>query len=75
VSYNDDRCRVQSDNGIWILGMFRRIANSIFCDWSARQRRPDHVTTTNFQTLMAENHCAAAVRFVLSKRPSLKKLS
>jgi hypothetical protein len=24
---------------------------------------------------MAENHCAAAVRFVLSKRPSLKNIS
>ena len=27
VSYNDDRCRVQSDNGMWVLGMFRRLAN------------------------------------------------
>ena len=75
ISYNDDRCRVQSDNGIWVLGMFRRIANSIFMEWSSYQRRPEHVTTTDFQTLMAENHRAAAVRFVLSKRPSLKKLS
>jgi hypothetical protein len=75
VSYNDDRCRVQSDNGMWVLGMFRRIANSIFMEWSTHQRRPDHVTTTDFQTLMAENHRAAAVRFVLSKRPSLKYLS
>jgi len=54
--------------------MFRRIANSIFMEWSTHQRRPDHVTT-DFQTLMAENHRAAAVRFVLSKRPSLKNLS
>ncbi|MGH9579400.1 MAG: hypothetical protein ACRD2R_00275, partial [Terriglobales bacterium] len=22
ISYNDYRCRVQSDNGIWIFGMF-----------------------------------------------------
>lgn len=75
VSYNDDRCRVQSDNGIWVLGMFRRIANSIFMEWSSHQRRPDHVTTTTFQTLMAENHRALAVRFVRSKRLSLKNLS
>jgi hypothetical protein len=75
VSYNDDRCRVQSDNGIWVLGMFRRMANSLFVEWSAQQRRPDHVTTTTFQTLMAENHRAAAMRFVLSKRPTLKTLS
>jgi hypothetical protein len=75
ISYNDDRCRVQSDNGIWVLGMFRRLANSLFVEWSTQQRRPEQVTTTNFQTLMAENHRAAAMRLVLCKRPSLKKLS
>ena len=75
VSYNDDRCRVQSDNGMWVLGMFRRLANSLFGEWSAQQRRPDHVTTTKFQSRMTENHRAAAMRFVLSKRPSLKNLS
>jgi hypothetical protein len=75
VSYNDDRCRVQSDHGIWILGMFRRLANSLFVEWSGHQRRPEHVTTTDFQTLMAENHRAAALRLVLTRRPTLKTLS
>ena len=75
VSYNDDRCRVQSDQGIWILGMFRRLANSLFVEWSLHQPRPENVTTTTFQTLMAENHRAAALRFVSTKRPSLKNLS
>ena len=75
VSYNDDRCRVQTDNAMWVLGMFRRLANSLFVEWSTQQRRPDHVTTTTFQTVMAENHRTAAMRFVLSKRPSLKNLS
>ena len=75
VSYNDDRCRVQSDHGLGVLGMFRRIANSLFMEWRACQRRPEHVTTTDFQTLMAEEHRTAAVRLVLAKRPSLKNLS
>ena len=75
VSYNDDRSRVQSDNALWVLGMFRRIANSLFMQWTAHQRRPDHLTTTDFQTLMAENHRAAALRLLLSKHPSLKNLS
>lgn len=75
VSYNDDRCRVQSDNGIWVLGMFRRLANSLFMQWRAGRRRPDHVTTTDFQTLMAEKHRALALRLVLNRRPSLKHLS
>lgn len=75
VSYNDDRCRVQSDAGILVLGMFRRIANSLFVEWQQHRPRPDRVTTTDFQTLMAENHRARALRFVLSKRPSLRTLS
>ena len=33
VSLNDDRCRIQSHSGIWILGMFRRIAVSIYMEW------------------------------------------
>jgi len=75
VSYNDDRCRVQSQKGMWVMGIFRRVTNSLYMEWRAHQRRPDHVTTTNFQTLMAEEHLARALRFVRAKRPSLKKLS
>jgi hypothetical protein len=75
ISYNDDRSRVQNDNALWVLGMFRRIANSLFVQWSSYQPRPDHVTTTDFQTIMAENHRAKALRLVLGKRPSLKNPS
>jgi hypothetical protein len=75
VSYNDDRCRVQSDRGMLTLGRYRRVANSLFMEWALRQPRPDHVTTTDFQTLMAEEHRAKALRFVLAQRPSLKNLS
>lgn len=75
VSYNDDRCRVQSDKGMLILGIYRRMANSLFMEWAQHQRRPEHVTTTDFQTLMAEEHRSKALQFVLAKRPSLKNLS
>lgn len=75
VSYNDDRCRVKSDKGMLILGMYRRLANSLFMEWRQRQRRPEHVTTTDFQTLLAEEHRCKALRLVLAKRPSLKNLS
>jgi len=75
ISYNDDRCRVQSDKGILIFGMFRRIANSLFMEWRQHQRRPEHVTTTDLQTVMAEEHRRKALCFVLAKRPSLKNLS
>lgn len=75
VSYNDDRCRVQNPKTILILGMYRRLANSLFVEWSHAQRRPDHVTTANFQTLLAQEHRSAALRLVLNKRPSLNSLS
>ena len=75
VSYNDDRCRVQNSKTMLILGMYRRLANSLFMEWRQNQRRPEHVTTTDFQSRMAEEHCAKALRFVLAKRPSLKSLS
>jgi len=60
VSYNDDDLGCRVTMALWVLGMFRRCANSLFMQWSAHQRRPDYVTTTDFQTLMAENHRAAA---------------
>jgi predicted transposase YbfD/YdcC len=75
ISYNDDRCRVQSDNGIWMFGMFRRLANSLFMEWRTLQRRPDHVTTTDFQTMLAQEHRKRALRFLTTRNPSLRRLS
>ena len=75
VSYNDDRCRVQNPKTMLILGMYRRLANSLFMGWRELQRRPEHVTTTDFQTLMGREHCSRALRFVLAKRPTLEGLS
>jgi hypothetical protein len=75
VSYNDDRCRVQGTHAMLALGMFRRIANSIFMEWRSHQPKPKQVTTTDFQTLMDENLRTAAIRLVLNKCPSVKKLS
>lgn len=75
VSYNDDRCRVQNPKTMLILGMYRRLANSLFMEWRQNQPRPEHVTTTDFQARMSQEHCVKAIRFVLAKRPTLKSLS
>ena len=72
VSHNDDRCRVRNDNGMMVLGMMRRLSNSLFMEWRGHQRRPEHQTTTDFQSEMSAEHARRAVRMVLSKRPSLK---
>jgi predicted transposase YbfD/YdcC len=68
-SHNDDRCRIRSSNGIWIMGMFRRLSNSLFMEWRSRQRRPEYQMTTDFQAVMAEEHRRRAVRTVLARNP------
>jgi hypothetical protein len=70
VSYNDDRCRIRNSNGIWVMGMVRRLSNSLFMEWRSRQKKPDHHTTTNFQSLMGEEHRQRALRTVLAKNPA-----
>jgi predicted transposase YbfD/YdcC len=71
VSLNDDRCRVRNANGLWVLGMLRRLANSLFMEWRRRQPKPKYKTTTDFQAAMGENNLAKAMRFVTRKRPCL----
>lgn len=71
VSYNDDRCQIRNSNGIWVMGMFRRLGNSLFAEWQSCQAKPKHHTTTDFQTLMAEEHRRRALRVVLCKKAGL----
>jgi len=70
VSHNEDRCRIRGSNGIWVMGMFRRLSNSLFMEWRSRQRKPEQETTTDFQTVMAEEHRQRALRTVLAKNPT-----
>jgi hypothetical protein len=74
VSQNDDRCRVRNDNAMWVLGILRRLSNSLFMEWRAHRRRPNHVTTTDFQVAMDEDHHRAALRLLLTKHPDLRGL-
>jgi hypothetical protein len=75
ISHNDDRCRIRSPNGLWVMGLFRRLSNSLFMEWRSRQRRPEQKSTTDFQTVMEENNLERALRFIRSKRPTLKPTS
>ncbi len=70
ISHNDDRCRIRTSNGMWVMGMFRRLGISLFMEWQSRQRKPRHHTTTDFQMVMAEEHRQRALRTVLCKKPS-----
>jgi hypothetical protein len=71
VSLNDDRCRVRSTNGLWILGMMRRLVISLFMEWRHRQRKPHFQSLTDFQAAMGEDNLANALAFVTHQRPTL----
>ena len=71
ISLNDDRCRVRNANGLWVLGMFRRLTNSLFMGWRSGQPHPEHKTITDFQTVMGEDNLAKAMRLVTCKQPTL----
>ena len=75
ISHNDDRCMVRNGNAMLVLGMMLRLSNSLFIQWSGYKRRPDHVTTTDFQSALSEDHRRPALRLALSKHPNLKRLS
>lgn len=72
ISQRDDHCRIRTPRGLWILGMFRRLATSLFLEWRSRHPRPKHKTTTDFQAAMEEDNLRPAFRFLTSKRPTLK---
>lgn len=71
ISQNDDRCRVRNTNGLWVLGMLRRLAKSLFMEWRGHQPRAKYKTTTDFQAAMGEDNLAKAIRLVTASRPTL----
>ena len=71
VTLNGDRCRVRNGNGLLVLGLFRRLAISLFMHWQIRQPKPHQKSLTDFQTLMGENNLTKALSFLTSKRPKL----
>jgi hypothetical protein len=75
ASTNEDHCRVRHRNAIWVLGMFRRLAVSLFAEWRSRDPKRRHATMTDFQTDMGAEQTRQALRFVLSRYPSFQERS
>ena len=73
VSHDDDRCRVRHPNSMGVLGILRRLANSLFMEWRSRQTKPQYLTTTDFAVDMdAENHRRALI-MVTSIHPTFTR--
>jgi hypothetical protein len=72
VSQNDDRCRLRTAKGLWVFGMLRRLANSLFMHWRAQHQKPQYKTTTDFQTHIEEDNLRRGFRFISATQPTLK---
>lgn len=72
ASTNEDQCRVRDRNAVWVLGMLRRLAVSLFSEWRSQNPKRRHATMTDFQSAMGAEHAESAMRFVTSRYPSFK---
>ena len=72
VTAQEDRCRVRTRNAAWVLGMFRRLAVSLYAEW--RDRCPHASKYASFADFLHrmsyENH-RHAFTAVTSLRPNL----
>ena len=75
ASTNEDQCRVRDRNGVWVLGMLRRLAVSLFAEWRSRDAKRERATMTDFQAHMSAEHATPAMRFITARYPSFGKRS
>ena len=75
ASTNEDQCRVRNRNAVWVLGMFRRLAVSLFAEWRSRHPKRKSASMTDFQSELGAEHAAPAMRFVTSRSPAFKNRS
>ena len=75
ASTNEDQCRVRDRNAIWVLGMFRRLAVSLFAEWCSRDTKRERATMTDFQSEMGAEHASYAIRFITTRYPTFRKRS
>jgi hypothetical protein len=67
ASANEDRSRVRNANAAWVLGIFRRIAISLFMHWRSLEPKRAKSTLTDFHEEMGLEHQRRAFALVSSK--------
>ena len=70
ASTNEDQCRVRDRNAVWVLGLCRRLAVSLFAEWRSRDEKRKHATMTDFQSAMGAEHASPAMRFITAHYPA-----
>jgi hypothetical protein len=75
VSHLDDQCRVRLPKSMRVMGMFRRLSNSLFMHWRSRQKKPRHKTTADFFSAMNAEHHRYAICCLHARQPSFQTAS
>ena len=75
VSHRDDQSRVRKPKSMRVMGMFRRLSNSLFMHWRSRQNKPRHKTTTDFFSAMNAEHHRYAICCLHARQPSFQTVS
>jgi len=68
ISADEDKSRVRHRNAVWILGMFRRIAVSIFMHWRTRHPKHSKATLPDFYEEMELENQRRAFALVNAKQ-------
>lgn len=69
VSANEDGSRVKTVNAVWVMGMFRRLAVSIYAEWRSRSVNRRRASLHDFHNLMARHNKKYAYSLVSSSSP------
>jgi len=57
---------------VWVLGMFRRLAVSLYAEWRSRSKNRRYASLHDFHNLMARHNKKHAYTLVSALSPSLK---
>ena len=69
-SADEDKSRVRNRQAAWVLGMYRRLADSLFMEWrNALPQRPQ-ATLPDFHDAMRLDHQVRAFHLVSANRPT-----
>ena len=71
ASAHEDASRVRTVNGVWVMGMFRRLGVSIYAEWRSRSLRRLRASLHDFHLLMARHNKRCAYSLVSTLAPSL----
>ena len=70
ISLDEDRSRLRTPKGLFVLGLFRRLAVSLACAWLAHPRRQRaKMSTRDFQRHLAAHNALRAFALVTAANP------